>query len=235
MENKSILQKIKKLLNLAKDSAASEGEVSNAMRMAQELMTKHRLSLAEAESVDLNNQSKSSRYATEAKFNLNKRTFYRWEKRLVSIVARLMSVEALLSFTGPIFIGVESDAHIAVEMYAYLRESALKLRKEYSKANPGEREQVGGALWDESYMAGLCNRLSERVTELKKEETKTQEKHTSLNALAVVDHSVIQQYLTKNYPMLRKSSSRGSKLNASTFQAGKADGNKISLSTKVVK
>lgn len=39
-----ILDKIRKLMTLAKDDAASEGEIENAMKMAKTLMMKHNIS-----------------------------------------------------------------------------------------------------------------------------------------------------------------------------------------------
>ena len=47
-ERNKILARVRKLLNLANNAAATEGERDNAMRMAHATLAKYNLSLAEA-------------------------------------------------------------------------------------------------------------------------------------------------------------------------------------------
>ncbi len=56
-DNEKVLDKVRKLLALANNEAASEGERDNAMRMAHKLLTMHQLEMAD---VDAHTRASSS-------------------------------------------------------------------------------------------------------------------------------------------------------------------------------
>ena len=159
MEDK-IINRIKKMLALANDAGATEGERDNALRMAYNLLAKHNLTMATVEG-----------HTNEEKREKKAEQFYGrpWALVVAQAVAKLFFCEYFYMRSSTknhvyhYFVGKESNSVTALEMAKYLVES---LRKE---SNRRMRELGENVTWRRSFATGAANRIRSRVNELKAE------------------------------------------------------------------
>lgn len=174
----SITEKIRKIMAIAGDGAASEEEIENALRHAQRLMDKHHLTeddLAHAPEDD---------YATvdRATFGDHRSwvgvKMYAWETRLSQFVADLVGVKIYCDYVRPmrvrgvmqfsddgkrkrgrsfVFFGVDEDAHIAAEMFDELRLMIAAM----ARLKWGQVYVRDGGAYCEGFVSGLQSKLCE--------------------------------------------------------------------------
>jgi hypothetical protein len=89
VELDGIKDRIRKLLNLAKDNSAADGEIENAMRFAARLMDSHNLSEADVQGQPAVAEERAERMGTYKAF-LDGTSIARWEGRLAVFVAELI-------------------------------------------------------------------------------------------------------------------------------------------------
>lgn len=170
-----VVERIQKLLRLANDGGATEGEASNAMAMADRLMAEHNLTMAALEMSG--QQGAEQRLKKEEKGRAN----YRWQRWLMKAIAdanycvvlanveqRRMGTGMRDYTTGYQLIGRVSNVTATRHMYDYLLKTCARLRKEY------EMEPGNGAKEGSLFVEGLANRLAERVREHHEELLRTQ-------------------------------------------------------------
>lgn len=129
MSNDKVLQKIKKLLALAKSS--NEHEAANALRMAQKLMQEHQLNEQEVK------LSEVSQKAVKRANTAEKQP--RWAALLTGAVTRAFGLEAILSWDKTlgatvIFIGPADRVEIGTYCYEVLAPQLVKARRTYLNA-----------------------------------------------------------------------------------------------------
>lgn len=129
-----VLSKVKKMLNLANDSGATEGERDNALRMAHAMLAKHNLSLGEAESHG--GKKENREHGTiETKS-------YPWMRRAAFAVGELFFCKYFVSVfdrgqkAKHYFIGLESNVVTAKEISAYVIASIVKEANKLKKDHP---------------------------------------------------------------------------------------------------
>ena len=129
-DTERILARVAKMLALANDAGATEGERDNALRMAHATLAKYGLSLAEAEAKG------SAPEAKRTRTNLKTRKEV-WVAWLASAVADLFFCRSYFMADSRnktyFFIGREANAVTAAEMLAYLVSSIFK---EAAKVKP---------------------------------------------------------------------------------------------------
>lgn len=120
-----ILERVKKMLALANDEAASDGERDNAMRMAHATLMKYQLSLADLDAHTREKEDPRGRMDTEG-WNLA------WCKDLRAVVARLFFCQYLMGGKinatrgRHIYIGRASNVVTAAYMSDWIIASLLK-------------------------------------------------------------------------------------------------------------
>lgn len=151
---KDIINKIKKLLALANENSnATEGEIQNALAMAQRLMQKHNIHLSQL------TESEFEKQEADRKSVFRKNGFHKWEKMLSQVVAKATETEtfyagrALHNMTLN-FVGLKVDTICAIELFNYLQFHVNRLGKEHA-----------GGIWSSyrSFCYGCVERLFERV------------------------------------------------------------------------
>lgn len=158
MEDK-ILNRIKKMMALANDQAASDGERENALRMSYSLMAKHNLEMSDVEGRPIGPE--------EARKGVQG-TFYGrpWATNVCMSVAKLFFCKYYFSRLNVkdqsrhTFTGKESNAVIAEEVARVLVQS---IRQE---SNRRMRQEGQNATWRRSFATGAAFRISDRVREL---------------------------------------------------------------------
>lgn len=162
--DQKIIDRIQKLLSLARDGGATEGEADNAMKIAERIMLDNNLSMAQIEMNGGAATEKRLKEQTKGKAN------YRWQRWIMAAIAEANFCH-LLVLTGRRrnrhgsreislgyeIIGRQSNVAGAYHMYDYLLATCARLRAEY-EMRPG-RTKEDGAL----FVEGLANRLAERV------------------------------------------------------------------------
>jgi hypothetical protein len=220
-----IFGRIQKMLNLANDLAASEGERDNALRMAYNLMAKHNLDMA---AVEAHGESKQ-----EKRIDFENQSFsWQWARQINNIIGDLFFCKVWSSKVSTSqnkfhFIGRESNAMTAAVMADWIVKSILKEgRKMYGQNTaPGTR----------SFAVGAMYALHARVKEIKASQAAASEAATPGTALVLA--SFYDTEAAANELMLpeglRYRKARASSVDHDAFNKGQDFGNKINLSNQV--
>ena len=123
-----MLEKIKKLLALAQDPAASQGERDNAARMAAKLMAKHEISQADLDLVSLATELDLTELQAQAcrPGKKNPKQCPAWINLIAVGVMRFTRTRLYLS--GPVlsFRGPRQDCELAKWLHEYILEQCYK-------------------------------------------------------------------------------------------------------------
>jgi len=163
------IDRIKKLLNLARDGGATEAEANLAMERAEAIMLENNLSIAAIEA----SGGIGEQRLKEEQGNAN----YRWQRKMMEAIAKANFIDMEVSFkrvakrngyrdaaTGYQLIGRVSNVTAAKQMYEYLIQTASRLRREYAE----EKNETSGLILHSTkdaalFVDGLGNRLAERI------------------------------------------------------------------------
>lgn len=157
MAEEKILSRIRKMLALANDEAASEGERDNAMRMAHNLMSKYQL--------DMHDVSKHMRDAEDPRGRFDEFGYCAtWARYVRKAVADLFMCKYYYTTVNAMkdnstFIGRESNATTALLISDFIVRSVLKESKLRYK---------GDAKAQRSFCVGSQYRIQERIALLQK-------------------------------------------------------------------
>lgn len=228
MTEEKILSRIRKMLNLANDEGAAEGERDNALRMANNLMTKYQIDMAMVDKHLRDSLDPRGHYQQEGWNTL-------WAKYVRMHIARLFFCKYYtgrkINATRGVhnFVGRESNATTAMLMSEWIIRSLLReTDKRYGhRLNPESR----------AFCMGAQENLGRRIRELHKA---AQEQVDSVgSALVVVDLArseqldndrFIEQELNTKL-VVRKS--RKVSVDNRAFSAGFDFGSKINLNKQV--
>lgn len=226
MTEEKILARVRKLLNLANDAAATEGERENALRMAHATLTKHALDMEDVSEFDRNKIDPRGEYNTEG-WNLP------WCRQIRAAVAKLFNCSYFYQKINATrgkhsFVGRESNSTTAMYMSEFIITGMLKeCDKRY-----GHRLTPGGR----SFGEGAAARLWSRVYDMQK--TQQREFTAAGSALVVQDIATSEKaeneaWLKANVGDLVKAKARNSKVDINAYRAGADHANSISLNTQV--
>lgn len=222
-----VIERVRKLMALANDAGAAEGERDNALRMAHNLLAKYNLDLAEVGEKD----------RTEPR-DVHSREYYGrpWARIASRAIARLFFCEYLYMASGDAkqtkhyFIGRESNAVTAMMMAEFVVSS---IAKEGKRRN--SREGTGANAWYRSFCTGAAYRLVARVNEMIRE--------TPLEATpgtALVLASLYQQESHANlavrdqeFPTLRKARTGKNEFRRDALDSGRQFADSIQLNRQV--
>jgi Protein of unknown function (DUF2786) len=179
-----VIDRVQKLLNLARDGGATEGEAAAAMERAEAIMHSNNLSMAMIEA--------SGGHAVEKRLKdaFQGRAAFRWQHWLMRDIAEAtfchvipVNTTAKIRYgatrrmqTGYELIGRISNVTAARQMFDYLNETIARLRKEYGGSNRD------GALFAEGVAARLQERIKSRHRELLRQQKEEARKQTEAAA-----------------------------------------------------
>ena len=149
---KEIISKIRKLLAMTEENGCSEGEAMNAALMAQKLMAKHNLTVA-----DIDDDTSKGKIV-EVEFDAG--TKYKWKYRLANIVAINFCCKVFVVDRSKIvFYGYENHAKIASDVFKFLFETGIRLANNYYyKCYKDGLETVGVK---NTFLVGFCDGIKE--------------------------------------------------------------------------
>ena len=221
-----ILDKVKKLLALANNEAAAEGERDNALRMAYGLLAKHNLAMA-----DLNEHN-----AIEGREEQRNETFAMpWCKDVCHQMGKLFfcnyfSGRKINATKGTHhFVGKQSNAITASLMAEFIINSILKECRVRFGQNlaPASR----------SFSLGASVKIRERVNAMIKDLTTTglsTENAVVIHNLYRTEADANKLFLESQGVKLKPVKQRATSIQSTHFNAGKEYGNGISLNGQIV-
>ncbi len=163
IDKERVLSRVKKLMTLANDAAATEGERDNAMRMAHATLAKYNLSMSEAERSGAKPEEQRTGEAMEGRD-------YPWMRTAAYSVAQLYFCEYfyILQYGGKVkhfFIGKTSNVYTAQEMTKYIISS---IDREAQKVSTERTGKSGGTYW-RSFCKGAAYQVHVRCRKIREE------------------------------------------------------------------
>lgn len=221
----SIIKKIKKLLTLANNKGATKSEAENAMAMAQKLMTKHKISIAnidtsEKGNIDINHESYFKRSATNPADNFIMIILQEFYNIRVIYRAGRNSSEIIL-------IGTPEDIEIAKYIHAYLRNIFFKLWNDYKRTNPTANRK--------SFYFGVYKGFSDKMrTAQAEEKAKASKKRQEKFEIVLVNtKDAINKYVNDTFKNLQTSRARRGSVDSNSYDAGRTRGANISINKAI--
>ncbi len=218
--DKSIVEKIRKLLALADSNKNShEHERNVAMQAAMDLLAKHSLSLTQVDSSSLDIQPEE----ITANFKLEP-----WIRNVLSAACKLYYTDYYMVGTrtwsgnierSPVFVGTAENIAVTMEVATWLIDSVRKESNRLYK-DPYERR---------SFRRGAADRLFERALEMRESEKKLAAASTGTNLIVVRNQfeRANQAHLaTKNLSRFR---SRPVYIDEDAYSDGEAYGGQVGL------
>jgi hypothetical protein len=222
-----ILNRVKKMLNLAKDAAATEGERDNALRMAYATLAKHNLTMAQVEI------GESVEARTSQQFQIRHQM---WQVNINHAVAKLFFCNLFITKRKPYivmtYVGKESNIATAKEMANWLIESILVEGKSRS-LDPQ---------WIASFNKGAASTLFNRCEQLR-EQAEQEEKvaQPTATGTALVLASLYKTETQANDDFIANqmgiklgaSKSRKSSIDYDAYAQGSSFGSKLNLNKQI--
>jgi hypothetical protein len=218
MRSSSIIEKIRKLMNLARDKGATPDEAATAAAMAQKLMHKHQIEeadLAEKGEIQLDPISHELFYEsgrTDA-----------WIQNLASALAPAFCCIVLLrTGKGLILIGRPDNREAFKFTFNYLKDITHDMATKTCPKN------VHGRRWSNSYGMGCSVKIYQRV---KEERAALQAAAQAMDPNAIVlvkEDGLVKDYL-KNEFKTKKANESQSSFDPNGYRQGYIDGDKVNL------
>ncbi len=235
----TIKDKLAKLLRLGEDSAASQGEIENALRIAGAMMAKHSLT---RDDIDMEASDPLAKVTYGRHWAFSKCHFATaWESYLANFVMTFMgTVQCYISkdmvvkkngivdltrrakATGFAFFGPDADAAAATALFEELRDAAATM----ALVRWGSYWKPDGATYCQGFVAGLSDANTKVKAELMNTDTQT----TALmvvaeqNQLALREGSTEWLVKSTGINLGKGRARRGSSGSGSAFAEGRADG-----------
>ena len=214
-----ILDRIRKLLNTA-NGTSFEGEATTAMRMAQEYMTRHGVSMDDVALAEELKEEIVKEEITEAD-NFRSRNPEHWAYTMAMAVAEVFDCKAYrecyYDYSRVTFAGYKSDVRMAklvfVCLYIVIRAAAVK-----------HIPQAGRPRL--SFMLGVAVRLVERA---KEEKQVAQQEPTGRFALVVRSKEANVADWLASRTKLRTAKERRSSIDPNAYDAGRKEGDRMDL------
>jgi hypothetical protein len=223
-----IMSRITKMLRLAADPGAAEGEKENALRMAHKLISKYNL--------DINRLSDNNgrTYAPDGRFHHCMMLYNKeWAFGIAQACARLNFCELLIRRMWDaqrndwaikreyIFIGSEANARTSG---LFAEEFVGATYREYSK------RKSQGRTYARSFATGVWHALHMRVQALIKEDTADPQ----MSVVRQIEGDANNEHITANVPISKKKQRQGANVGLDGFLEGIKHGNTLNLNRRIV-
>lgn len=224
IDQEKVLARVRKMLKLANDAGATEGERENALRMAHATLAKYNLELSEAPEVkDDRGQLIVSFYGRP------------WARATASAVGRLFFCRYVYIPNGDakkvkhVFIGRQANAATASEMAAYVVGSINK------EARRRQRELSQGNEWYRSFAWGAAQKICERVDELIKSSQNERSPGKSLVLASVYQTEQVKndELLSQLHPRLNRGTAGKKTILGAAASQGRQYGETVNLNRQV--
>lgn len=155
-DHASILETIKKVLELSKNNPSAE-EAQAAALKAQELLAKYHIEMSEVEDIDLDTIEELTEVCVDVPAK-------KWKYTLARIVANNFRCRHYYMGKGTVvFFGHDTDAHVAAETFKYLFARGRSLAGKARKQARGENGYADGVY--NSFAMGFCAGIEQALGE----------------------------------------------------------------------
>lgn len=238
-EQARILARVAKMLRLANDAGASEGERDNALRMAHATLAKYNLDLAQVESTTNTTDSTEARVKHDAQFYGRP-----WARLMANTVAELFFCKYVYvpnsdaKLIRHYFIGRHSNAITAASLAEFVVSSTMRESKARAR-----RDGAGNA-FARSFCWGATNRIRERVKQIIADASNQTSELATNPGTALVLASLYRREEQDNskaiatmFLSLRNPSGDGAKkdIDASAYHHGQEYGSRVVLNAQITR
>ena len=225
-----VLARIKKMMALAHDAGASEGERDNALRMAHAYLAKYNLTMSEAEAVGT--KTEEARSVDKTLMGRD----YPWMRLVAFAIGQLFFCEYFYTSLrgGKVlhcFVGKGSNVFTAQEMTKYVIDSIDREAKRMQKERFGD-----GSYW-RSFCKGASYRINDRCKKIRADAEKAPAASTGtalvLASVYASEKKANQLVIAQQVGELDKSKSRERNTDWSAASDGAKFGDRVSLNNQV--
>lgn len=223
MNDDKIVGRIRKMLALANDLAASEGERENALRMAYSTMAKYNIDMARVDGA----------VTDELRIDFHSQSFsWQWARSINQTIGKLFFcyyfTGAKVNGTQSVhhFIGKESNAMTAAVMADWIVKSILKEARSMYRDNTCPETR--------SFALGAAHALHHRVKAIREAEAGNQEQLSTGTAVVLanlytMEESANEEFLAGLGYKLKTRAVRASTVHSDAYSSGKRFGDNINL------
>ena len=228
-----ILNRVRKMMALANDAGASEGERDNALRMAHATLAKYNLSMSQAEATSGKDDGKRVEDKDLTTSDMP------WVIRTAAAVGKLYFCKYFyIRIRGKgrainCFVGREANVTTAREMAQYV------IRSIQSEANRVQRERFEDGRWNRDFCKGAADRVYERCEEIRlnaeraSQDAKTPGTSLVLASVYKTEMAANDKWLADQGVKLGKAKGRERGAGWDAHAAGRDFGGKVSLHNQV--
>lgn len=244
----NIKAKVGKMLSLAGDQSASQGEIKNALTMATSMMAKYNLTREDIDN-SKENPIEEVQYGKRTAFSLSKKTF-NWESQLVMFIARFVGTVKVYRDGGIhmnrkngmvvtdekgnpvmsksfVFYGCDDDCEIAVELFDELK-IAIQMA---AIIRFGSWAKGDGGAYCEGFVSGLRETHTKEVLKLKSDsQTNAMILVSETNQLAILKQAETWLAKEQGVKLSKGQGSSGASGSSTARNEGRADGSSYGLS-----
>jgi hypothetical protein len=236
-----ILSRVRKMMNLANNAGAAEGERDNALRMAHATLAKYNLELSDATAANPKAENTSEKRKQLVETFLGTL----WARQIAQASAKLFfcmyfysKISANTDNVRHYFIGRHSNVVTAQEMSKYLIASVHREAKAY-------QQRVGGTYAQyRSFATGAMLKIYDRCNKLRAESERPAPVAATQGAasvdrsmaLAVIyknEESENEKFLVSLGTKVREGKARGGRVDGYAVEAGKVYGASVSLNRQL--
>lgn len=223
--NEQVLEKLKKILRLADNSAATKGEVEAAMARAKEIAMQHDIDLSTINFEDPAAKAKS--------FDIEKGTVgfgssreYPYHRWITHVLKEVFGVYVVRLGAGYAFIGDKNDVAVCKELFPWME--SIYRNSFQAKVKAGLLYQSAGDRngFYRGFTAGLLEANRKVVAET------LSKQNVDKNKYAMVlrnKETAIEAAVPGFFPNLRDARKSATRVNYSAFNTGHAEGKKVNL------
>jgi len=217
----SMLERIRKLLRLAANEAASAAEAERAAAMAFELAERHHVDLASLSLDEKTEKLVGERFGGCGRID-------RLRGSVICLVRDYFNVEVCVSAPDVLFVGRETDVAVAGYMYDFLMRTGRACAKLYEQNEKLARRKMT-ALKRNNYAAGFCWGIADQLGKTRATIALTD----SQRALVLVEKQAREEKMSEMMPNMTTRKVKPIKIVRSAAMAGFVDGRSTQINKPV--
>lgn len=224
----TILEKVRKLLALANDASASEGEIENALMFAQKLMLKHSIEQSEVE-MSVNDVNYTD---IPNPFVYGESKSYAGS--LLGIIARSNACRMIIRGSGDskyyTLVGFKDDRDVTVASFEQTLASVRLLGRQRFKESDKKASFVKFFI---SYLTGFNIGLYHKLEANKKVVLSVAAEAMTYDLMIVKKDALLADFIADEFGKLGTSKSRAIDINVGAYNSGKSDGSNASTTKEL--
>lgn len=237
-ERTRIIEKVKKMLALAKDKAATPNEAANAARQAEGLMRKHNLEMADVIYQELKNQDNLTWGYVRSNMFKNNGAFIKrvqdWPQWIAVACAELYDCHVSLRLVPEegyviAFFGYQVDVEVCKWVYEYLldcvRRASLKITEQEARA-----AMVTLRTYRKDFRRGMASELVTKLREILAYKNAQDQQSSSCTSLVIAKRQAVEEKYGKFQYGTRAIRYRS----ANAMEHGREEGRKVNVNPNPV-